>query len=70
VKNGAVLIEGSVRVPEGIVVEVHVPEANGRREAFDRVLAHRRLNAGYAADMTGILAEDRQARRTILTAPA
>ncbi|MFA0768726.1 MAG: hypothetical protein OXFUSZZB_002054 [Candidatus Fervidibacter sp.] len=59
VKDGVIVLEGGVRLPEGVIVEVRVI---GWEEAFERVLRHRQQNAGYLVGMDEILAEDRKER--------
>lgn len=61
VKNGVIVLDDGVRLPDGTVVEVRV-EVGWRSEAFERVLRHRQQNAGYLVNMDEILAEERLER--------
>ncbi len=61
VKNGIIVLENGVQLPDGTMVEVRVT-ANLESDAFERVICHRRQNAGYFVGMDEILAEERHER--------
>ncbi len=57
VKNGVIFLSEDVRLPDGTVVEVRVTD-----DPFERVLAHRRMNAAYFVGIDEVLSEDRRER--------
>jgi len=59
VKDGVIVLEGGVRLPEGVIVEVRVMERQDRIAAIDRLLA---TPIDRPIGMDEILAEDRKER--------
>lgn len=63
VKDNTVVMDPSVRLPGGQVVEVRVShEGTAMEEAFAKVMARRAANAGHRVDIDAITEEGKHGR--------